>query len=79
MTKEQLEACEKLKQKLIQTKCVGFNDGFQAAQTPEMLILNPIVKGLVEALTYYEVGISVKVRLNPNVAKEALKPFKEGE
>ena len=32
----------------------AYQAGFQAAQTPEMLMLNPLVKGLVEALREYE-------------------------
>lgn len=59
MTKEQIEACEKLAAEKIDQEIVDdidnlfkviFTEGFQSAQSPEMLILNPIVKGLVEAL-----------------------------
>ena len=55
MTKEQTEACEKLGQHHLgswekDNDYPVFKEGFQAAQTPEMLLLNPIVKGLVEAL-----------------------------
>ena len=85
MTKEQQEACEKLaksankvwydfQHKRIGTSYYcGFTDGFQAAQTPEMLMLNPLVKGLVEALEgcihprYYTV--------ESNIAEKALAPF----
>lgn len=57
MTKEQTEACEKLAYEIykgdgghtiLNSRC--FKDGFKAAQNPEMLMLNPLVKGLVGAL-----------------------------
>ena len=61
MTKEQQEACEALADKYCeiyrfasreqkQKMFFHYKDGFKAAQTPEMLMLNPLVKGLVEAL-----------------------------
>lgn len=55
MTKEQIEACEKLGQHHLgswykDNDYPVFEEGFQAAQSPEILMLNPLVKGLVEAL-----------------------------
>ena len=89
MTKEQLEVCEKLGQHHLgswekDNDYPVFKEGFQAAQTPEMLMLNPLVKGLVEALHkseceshYHHEGFSCSNY--PCFIYEALAPFKEGE
>ena len=84
MTKEQAEACEKLTDN---PKYNGpakpyFIAGFQAAQSPEMLMLNPLVKGLVEEIEgwingYHETFCREEcLCAKPN---KALAPFKEGE
>lgn len=90
MTKEQIEACEKLGQHHLgswykDNDYPVFEEGFQAAQSPEILMLNPLVKGLVEALFWYgENAASInQMKFDPfdcgAKAAKALAPFKEGE
>lgn len=60
---------------------IGLKTGFQAAQTPEMLMLNPLVEDLISRLkisTMYldEMGNWGDTIIGNN---EALAPFKEGE
>lgn len=54
MTKDQIEACEKLAKehrfRVDKYGYSGYKAGFQAAQTQEMLMLNPLVKELVRVL-----------------------------
>ena len=66
----------------------AYQQGFQAAQTPEMLMLNPLVKGLVKALekitTYKSSEYVHRSSMDDmyairETANKALAPFKEGE
>ena len=90
MTKEQKTACEAsepswVKSATNKTHCKGcFADGFQAAQNPDNLLLNPLVKGLEDSLrecigilcrTY---GADLESERMKNICK-VLAPFKEVE
>ncbi len=83
MTEEQIKACEKLNKGSGFPAKPYFLQGFQAAQDPEMLMLNPLVKGLVEALEIIINKTTVNdTSANHNYKKyamEALAQFKEGE
>lgn len=90
MTKEQIEACEKLANTYTKKWSGGpmtdaeqwalggaYKTGFQAAQAPEMLMLNPLVNGLVESL---ELISRCSTRDGcQRYAKEALAPFQKDE
>jgi len=102
VTEEQKAACEKLAiadMRIVSDALVFsptppavvghscFIRGFQAAQTPEMLMLNPLVKGLVEALIsnldgleyYANRPLLCSVAIDQlGITKEALAPFKRG-
>jgi hypothetical protein len=64
-----------------------FEAGFQAAQDPAMLLLNPLVKGLVEAIRasgrqcdYHGMGIDfTKCTCAGCLKHKALAPFKGSE
>lgn len=78
MTEEQKAACDRVFNRQYNWYEIDqihetFVDGFQAAQTPEMLMLNPLVKGLVEAAkkSFDKTGWEH--------LHKALAPLKEGE
>jgi len=100
MNKEQTEACEALAKihdvnfvlnknfkSLTASAGFSFKKGFQAAQTPEMLMKNPLVNGLIEALDvsrYHWIegvqmhDIEADRATHPlSKAQEAIEPFKE--
>jgi len=92
MTEEQKAACEKLAIADMRTvsdalvfsptppAVVGhscFIRGFQAAQTPETLMLNPLVEELVEIGRAMLVNQGTEMYMWKNDLLEALAPFKE--
>lgn len=95
MTKEQKEACEALALKIYAYDWhsgvdqnsgprYGFESGFEAAQTPEMLMLNPLVRGLVEALSFHKAGqayyrVGDEAKTVADLTEKVLAPFKEVE
>ena len=87
MTKEQIKACEKLAINFINKEIdLGhltdaenkslqeiYKEGFAASQSPEMLLLNPLVKELVRVIGMVtHVGSPYDKIIN-----EALAPFKK--
>lgn len=91
MTKEQTYACYRLAVKYEQSKVPidyidgkpnyqeGFMDGFQSAQTPEMLTLNPLVQKLINAVKLSKGAFEEGWNIDWNELDRALQPFKEGE
>lgn len=87
MTREQQEALEALAEKYGQfgdysggseqdISVASFQAGFKTAQSPEVLMLNPLVKGLVEALNNIHIHNACSALTNGK--REKFNSFEDG-